>query len=255
MTMKNLPFLTIPLILLSACASQSDLVNVQGDLKQIKTQSAGSYSEVSQMREELASLKGIVEELRHANGQALNRLDVEDSLMVRKTEDIEGRIARIEQYLGIAKETKRLSTVIVPAPSVQGGKETSSVTQKQAAATVQNALLSDGMQKMDKGDFNGARGNFSSFIAQNPKSELIDDAQFYIGETYFSEKWYEKAILEYQVVISKYPKSNKRPAALYKQALAFENIGDAVNAKARFKDVINVYPNSPEAKLAKKKVR
>jgi tol-pal system protein YbgF len=88
-----------------------------------------------------------------------------------------------------------------------------------------------------------------------PKSELFDDAQFFLAESYFSEKWYEKAVLEYQTLIAKYTKSNKRPAALYKQALAFEKLGDTVNAKARFRDVVSVYPASPEAAQAKKKLQ
>ena len=36
-----------------------------------------------------------------------------------------------------------------------------------------------------------------------PQSDQADNAQFWIGETYYRENWYEKAILEYQKVIEK----------------------------------------------------
>ena len=54
-----------------------------------------------------------------------------------------------------------------------------------------------------------------------PKSNSADNAQFWIGEIYYREKWYEKAILEYQKVIENYPQGNKISAALLKQGLHF----------------------------------
>ncbi|NTU58929.1 MAG: tol-pal system protein YbgF [Chlorobiaceae bacterium] len=120
---------------------------------------------------------------------------------------------------------------------------------------VNDAFFRAGMDKLQNEDYSGARDNFIAFMAANPKSPQVGDAQFYIAESYFNEKWYEKAILEYQVVIAKYTKHGKRPAALYKQAISFEKIGDAVNANSRYKDVIHIYPLSPEAKLSKLRIK
>jgi len=39
-----------------------------------------------------------------------------------------------------------------------------------------------------------------------------------IGETYYLKKDFEKAILEYEKAIVKYPEGDKIPAAIYKQA-------------------------------------
>lgn len=258
--------LLLPCLLLSACATKSDLNYVQTevsrlkeDSQSIKTQSAGSYSEITQYREEIASLKGGLEELRYNNSNTLKRLDVEDSLMVRKTDDIESRLARIEQYLGISDTSKKPLTKTLPLQEgVKGAATPAAIAPVVPAAAVADAgddLLKDGLLKLSKSEFAGARDTFKSFMTKNPKSPKVADAQFYIAESYFNEKWYEKAILEYQVVIAKYTKNPKRPAALYKQALSFEKIGDAANAKARFKDVVTLYPTSPEAKLAKKKLQ
>jgi TolA-binding protein len=54
-----------------------------------------------------------------------------------------------------------------------------------------------------------------------PKSDNADNAQFWIGEIYYRQKWYETAILEYQKVIENYPKGNKVQASLLKQGFAF----------------------------------
>ncbi len=254
MDTKFKPFIFLPALMLYACASKQDLIVVEDDLRKlktesesIKTQSAGSYSDVQQVRDEISRLQGSIEEVSHKNAQAFGRLGMEDSLLVHKTDDLESRLQKIEQYLGIEKKEKEkiLSAVPQPNNSVEAAK----------ASTVLDdaALLNEGLEKLGKNNYASARESFSALIKTYPKSSLLDKAQFNLAESFFNEKWYEKAILEYQVVIAKYTKSTKRPASLYKQALAFEKIGDEVNAKARFKTLINIYPTAPEAALARKR--
>jgi tol-pal system protein YbgF len=275
--MKTRAILFMPLMVLSACATQKDMNYVEGQVSQlkqesqvIKQQSAGSYSEITQYREEVASLSGAVNELQHDHRGAMKRLDMEDSLMVSKTNDLENRIARIESYLGLetpgAGKTPAGLKVLpppaasakMPAPEIVADQKkgqtpvTAQTSAPPVALAAEDALINEGLVRMKKEDYAGARESFNAFKTGKPKSPKVADAQFYVAESYFGEKWYEKAILEYQVVIARYTKSAKRPAALYKQGLSFSKIGDEANAKARYKDVVNLYPNSPEAKLAKK---
>lgn len=246
MKIKRLLFLFCPLFF-SACASQSDLTVVADDVKKLRSESestkslsASSYSDMQQVRDEIAQLKGLIDEDRYKNKQTFGRLSLEDSLLVQKMDNIENRLQRLERQAGIVSHKS-------------SGSESFSASS--GVAQSDRALLDDGVQNLAKKSFAAARENFAALIATYPKSDLVDDAQFYIAESYFSEKWYEKAVLEYQTVIARYTKSNRRPTALYKQALAFEQLGDRVNAKARFRDVMSVYPSSPEAALARKKLQ
>lgn len=254
----------MPFALLSACASQNDLSYVQGQVSQlkqesqtIKQQSAGSYSEMTQYREDIARLRGSINELQYNYQSAIKRLDMEDSLQVSKSNDLENRIARIEKYIGLeAPVTRKSVPAVKPAPvqpSTSSSKTVASKPRPEKAAMSEN-LLSEGLLLMEKKDYNSARERFKEFMSKNPDSPKVSDAQFYLAESYYEEQWYEKAILEYQVVIAKYTKSAKRPAALYKQGLAFEQIGDKANARARYRDVVNLYSKTPEARLAKKKL-
>jgi tol-pal system protein YbgF len=87
-----------------------------------------------------------------------------------------------------------------------------------------------------------ARQGFEDLLKKYPSSSRANNAQFWLGETYYQEKWYEKAILEYQKVIDKYPKDNKVPAALLKQGFAFLSLGDKTNARLVFRELLNKYP-------------
>lgn len=260
MNKKIKPFFYLPVVALFACASKQDLNVVAYDVQKlrtdsetIKSQTAVSYADVQQVRENVAQLQGSIEEIKHQTSEAarsddklFTRLGKEDSLLVHQVGDIDLRLLKIEQYLGLRKE--------VSSPVMPGQKDSLRVD-KNSGTLSDAALLNGGIENLDQNKYAAARESFQKLLHTYPKSRLADSAQFFIAESYFSEKWYEKAILEYQVVISKYTKSKKRPAALYKQARSFEIIGDITNAKARYKDLVNDYPNSSEAGLAKKKLR
>ncbi len=277
MSIKVNTFLFLPVVMLSACASKQDLVLFNDDLRKlksesdaiktqsegssteiqqlrtdiqklkketdaIKVQTAGSYSDAQQIRDEVFRLQGSFEGSIHKNSEAFKRLGMEDSLLVYKADDLEARLQKLELLAGLGKQENQ------PGEVAQKKGDSSP-----PAPLDDVALLKDGSDKLAKKNYVMARESFSALIKNYPKSELTDSAQFQLAESYFGEKKYENAILAYQVVIAKYLKSSNRAAALYKQARSFEKIGDTVNALARDKDLLKVYPNSPEAGLVRKK--
>lgn len=258
MNKKIKPFLFFPFLFLSACASKEDLIIVKDDLQKlksdsetIKTQSAGSYSDVQQIRDEVSRLQGSIEEINHNNRKAFRRFGTEDSLLVHKIDDLESKLQKIEQYLGFGQMEN------APSAAVPLQKSGSVDEAKNAKDFSDKELLNDGLDKFSKNNYAAARVSFSALIQTYPKSLLVSDAHFCLAESYFNESSYEEAITEYQQVIANYIKSRKRPAALYKQGLSFEKIGGADNVKAakeRFRSVVNLYPATPEAKLARKKL-
>lgn len=84
---------------------------------------------------------------------------------------------------------------------------------------------------------------------------MADNSLFWIGEIYYKNGDYKRAIIEYQNVIEKYPSGNKVPAAYLKQGLAFYNIDRKDNAKLIFETLISKFPLTNEALIAKKKLK
>lgn len=115
-------------------------------------------------------------------------------------------------------------------------------------------LYKDAYETFLKGDLEGARRKFETFLKLFPNNELSDNAQFWIGETYYLKKDFEKAILEYEKLIAKYPEGDKMPDAMFKQGLAFLELGDKANARNLLKWVIERYPQSDQAEMAKKRL-
>src|SRR5207302_420921 len=53
-------------------------------------------------------------------------------------------------------------------------------------------------QRLDQGQPSRARELFQDFMNRYPKDELAANAQYWLGETYFTEKKWNDAIVEFQ---------------------------------------------------------
>jgi len=86
-------------------------------------------------------------------------------------------------------------------------------------------------------------------VAGGSSGDAID-ARYMMGECLFNEKEYDKAIMQYQKIISQYPDHNKAPSAMLKQAMAFEKLADKETAKVIYKKLLKKHGSSPEAATA-----
>ena len=91
---------------------------------------------------------------------------------------------------------------------------------------------------------------FEQFLRAFPKSENSDDAQFYIGETYFAQGKFPEAIAAYNLVVQNYPGANAVPDAYYKRGLAQERLGQVEAARNSWDTVSKSYPESDAGRLA-----
>ena len=115
-------------------------------------------------------------------------------------------------------------------------------------------VYKEAFEAYQRGDMEGARKKFEAFLKQYPNTDLSDNAQFWIGETYYAKKDYERAILEYEKAIAKYPEGDKVSAAMLKQAFSFLELGDKANGKNLLRRVMERYPRSEQAEVAKKRL-
>ena len=118
----------------------------------------------------------------------------------------------------------------------------------------EKAVYEDAHQIFVGGDLVKAREKFQTFLLLYPNSDLADNAQFWIGESFYKQKEYERAILEYEKVIQKYSQGSKVPSALLKQGFAFYALDQIEEAEILFDRVIKEAPRSEQAEIAKKKL-
>jgi tol-pal system protein YbgF len=152
--------------------------------------------------------------------------------------------------------TSRSTTSIQITPvSVATQKTTPNKTT--GASTPKNTASANKMaqaQKLfDKNKLNEALELFEQ-IAATPSSGNAVNARYMMGECLFNQKEYDRAIMQYQKIISQHPGNEKAPTAMLRQGLAFEKLSDKATAKVIYKKLLKRHGSSPEAEKAKEKL-
>ena len=101
------------------------------------------------------------------------------------------------------------------------------------------------------GQWSSAISGFEAFLRAFPRSEQADDAQLYIGETYFAQNQWSEAIAAYNQLIQSYPGTNSVPVAYYKRGLAQERLGQIDGARTSWEAAAKSFPDSDAGRLAK----
>ena len=104
------------------------------------------------------------------------------------------------------------------------------------------------------GQWSLAVTGFEAYIATYPRSEMADDAAFYIGETWFNQGDFQGAVEAYARIVLNYPNGDKVPDAAYKQGVALDRLGEPERARESFELVVTNYPDSRMAALAQQQL-
>ncbi|MDM8539724.1 tol-pal system protein YbgF [Desulfococcaceae bacterium HSG9] len=236
---------------MSAQASNSRSLHQNNKKKEQENrqQAAGSRVSIENMKEQVRLLSGKSEENSHRIRRQIKYLEA-------SFRNLESRMARIEKTLNI--KTTRINQIeayLDIEPKTAGTAPKTKPKAISPKVLSEDEIYTAAIQFIDQENYEAARKKLKEFLKRHPKSTRADNAQFWIAETYFREKWYEKALIEYQNVIERHSKGNKVPAAYLKQALAFEKIGDKANARLVLKELIKKFPKVNEAKIARQKLK
>jgi tol-pal system protein YbgF len=93
-----------------------------------------------------------------------------------------------------------------------------------------------------------------AFLKTYPRHDYADNAQYWLGESFYARKDYQQALSEFRATIETYPRGNKVPDALLKVGYCYSALGQKDKARAVLEQVVNLYPKSEPAALASKKL-
>lgn len=203
--------LALALASASACVTVPEFRALEREVYKLKHGSGGDGPSgarlaelgeaVSELRDEVARLRGAVEEAQHAAERAAE----------------EARLSREH-------------VAPVPRGSAGAGQRGGSAQARDEIRAYEEAF-----RLYRTGDYEAAIDRFRGFLQTHPSSDYADNAQFWLAECYFKLSDYEQAVLAFQEVVSKYPEGNKVPDALYRQGMAFLEIGKSTGDEAKYR--------------------
>jgi tol-pal system protein YbgF len=99
-----------------------------------------------------------------------------------------------------------------------------------------------------------AASAFKQFLTSYPDSQLSDNAQYWLAESYYVTDDFEEALRHFTVVIDDYPRSRKVPDALLKVGYANYELGRWVEARTALSRVPLEHTDTTAARLAEQRL-
>ena len=258
------PAILASTLLLGACVSGSDIQALQTQIRDLEDKvtdlkaQASSKDEVQQLNQNLATQS---QTMLKSNADLAVKVDGMDERLQNTQGNIEQtnyRIDRITQQLSQAqRDINEVKGTLQRSPSAEGSPITDEVTVAEPANSSESPLeiYQAAYRDYQRGNFDLALEGFRDYLKQEPASDLSDNAAYWVGESFFSQKKYREAITQFDSIINTFPKSDKVPAALLKKGYAYIESGERAQGIVQLQYVVHEHPRSSEATLARQRLK
>ena len=225
---KKLLLLVLGVVVLSGCAMSeegilSSIMNSSNNIDQKKT--------IEEIEIEINSSLKDIENLEKQNEEKFNELA--------------SRINKLEQIL--FQLVKDLQT--------DNESDTKVMVLNQSKNDLGREEYQLAFELLKDENYETARDSFIEFIRLYQDSDFVDDAKYWLGETYYAQRFFTQALKEFEEVLTKFPNSGKIPEALLKKGFCYFELGEVEKSRQLLKSVVNQYPDSSVSRLAVQKLK
>jgi len=230
---------TAPFILLAGCATtpeddpelQAKLSDLDGRITRIER--VISNQSLLNMAQRIDSLQ---EQVREQRGRIDELENMNDAL-------------RKQQRALYADLDKRIAQ-LGAGGAAPGSAAGAGVPAGPAAAGAEQGAYLQALDLLKSGKYPDAIAALQRFLATYPKSDLADNAEYWLGEAYYVTRDFPKAAAAFRTVLDQWPSSRKAPDALLKLGYTQFEMKQYADARATLTDVTRRFPDSNAARLA-----
>jgi tol-pal system protein YbgF len=119
----------------------------------------------------------------------------------------------------------------------------------------EKAAYDQAFQSLKDLNYADAAEGFQAFLARYPQSEYADNAQYWLGESYYVTRNYDISLDAFNDLLKNYPDSSKTPDALLKIGYAHYELKQWDQARAALEQVKQQFPDTTLARLADNRLR
>lgn len=201
-----------------------------------------------------ANLKNSVESGLRPVTAVGSRLDTmaDDNRAIRATvEEMGDKIGKLSAQL--ADLNNAIRTMQAP-PAPPGAGPSAGVGGAAGApppGVTASGLWQDANRDRTAGNYDIALKEYTDYLTYFADTDLAPNAQYYIGDIYYNQKEYEKAVQAFDSVMERYPKNAKTEDARYMKGRALVRLGQRTAGADVFREIIANAPDSDAARKAK----
>jgi len=264
--------LPLALVLLFTLSLALPAFGASKEIIQLQTQVDQLQQAMTQMKQSFDERMGVMKNLLEQNTDAANKVTAAvDALQTSLNKQQQDRSAQADQISGqiqalndtmdelkvrLAKLTKQLEDM----QSAQQSLAAQQSQQQQQEQALKSAPPPDVLYQNALRDFNGGQNDvatqeFNDYIKFYPDTDLAGNAYFYLAEIQYKAGDYQKAVVNYDMVLKNFASGNKAASAQLKKGFALIELGKQEDGIQELKHLIQRYPRTTEAIQARDKLR
>ena len=257
-----------------AAARDKEHQQIAADVRMLQEQSQQLQNLLGQLGETLKAVNQRLDDQAKANVKAfadqklvIDTLQRDLGVLREKVDDSNTRLGSVSQEVEALRQAVQQMPVRTAAPvepldgtsssAAGAGADGAPTTPPPSTApplppgTSPNRLYEMAHSNYAAGLYDLAVDGFNAFIRSFPRSDMADDSQVYIGNSYLQDGKNEKAVEAYETAIRTYANGNAIPEAYYKKGLALRGLKQIDLARQAWEFVTKTYPESIPAALAR----
>ncbi|RME01482.1 MAG: hypothetical protein D6812_07995 [Deltaproteobacteria bacterium] len=198
-------------------------------------------SEIDEIRRYTKQLNGRLETTQHLSETTRQEIARLKEYLYNRVRNLNDRLTFLEERLRIRAPASEESAAETPQDPAL------------LAARVEERY-EDALATYRKGDLMAAREKLKLLVEETDPTLIDDEILFLLAECNYDAKIYDEAFLTYQDLIDRFPASPHVPDAILKQAFCLLQLGKEKEAETFLHDLIDRYPKSEAARIARKKL-
>jgi len=256
----GLAVVTLAVALTTGCVSTKDIEALSAQMSGVQQQVL-QLQKQSSSKDEVTTLASSISE--QTSSLLRSEADVQVELQAvseqidqlrSNLEDTNYRLAQLSQQLAATnQELKSLRSLTIVSPNAAGSPPTPS-SLPGASSEDPQTQYQGAYNSYLRGNYDLAILGFRQYLENFANTELADNATYWIGESYFNQEKYRQAIQEFDSMLQKYARSDKRASALLKKGYALLASGQQEQGIAQLRSVVSEHPSTDEANLAKQRL-
>lgn len=222
------------------CASSQPMVDQLGRIEtRQKTERSESVAEFQELKREIDALKSRLDTVSKAQADLMASMDRQNELMQNAVENMKQNDVPTDSIPMTGMNTSGFGS------GYSSSSESVSEPDQRPEVVYQTAY-NDYINR----NYDLAILEFQSFLSAFPESALADNAQYWIGECYYSQQKFKESLIEFNKVIQMYPDGDKFIPAMLKKGLSQMETGNVQSGQRVLEKLVEDYPYSNEARIA-----
>lgn len=237
-------------VMTTGCATSRQVSDLREEVRLLQVQQRQSMDMISRIDSTIAESAESNNRLRANISTTVDQLGQQISMLLENYNELVEKLDKLARRPQVITRLKDSPGAQTGEPAGGGKKPTEKKPSIDCGVAYDESFI-----LVRRGEYDKAIEGFRHFLSECPKHESVENAYYWIGESYYAMEKYTDAVSEFAQLIEDYPGSVNVGRALYKLGRSKQELNDKAGAKKAFQKLVNDHGGTLEAEQAAERLK